>query len=143
MVLTPIGSLGFTYLLSGESTWGTADEIKAAAVIAPLGILTFTASAAMLEGLVTVMVLAYRVNEKLKADFKAEQERRKQEREQERQRWEQEREQERQRWEQERKERIEALKQEAIQEFIQAASGEVPEEVLERIMKRWQESQNP
>ncbi len=96
------------------------------------------------------MVLAYRVNEKLKADFKAEQERREQERlqreqerEQERERWEQEREQERERWEQERKERIEALKQEAIQEFIQAASGEVPEEVLERIVKRWQESQNP
>ena len=137
MVLTPIGSLGFTYLLSGASTWGTADEIKAAAVIAPLGILTFTASAAMLEGLVTIMVLAYRVNEKLKADFKAEQERREQERLQR----EQEREQERQRWEQERKERIEALKQEGVQEFIQAASGEVSEEVLERIMKRWQESQ--
>ena len=49
---------------------GNAEEIKAAAVIAPLGILTFTASAAMLEGLVTIMVLAYRVNEKLKADFR-------------------------------------------------------------------------
>ncbi len=76
IIATPIGSLVLTYLLSGASLsniWDTKQEFESAAKLAPIGILIYTALAAMLEVLVITMVLGFAIAGKFWEDHKARQ----------------------------------------------------------------------
>ena len=76
IIATPIGSLIIIYLMSGASPtniWNTKQELESAATFAPLGILIYTALAAMLEVLVIAMVLGFAVAGKFWEDHKARQ----------------------------------------------------------------------
>ncbi len=80
---TAIGGVVLTFFLSGASisdVWDTASEFKAAAAIAPIGVLIYTAFAALLEAGVMAMVLALAFAGKLIDEF-YERERRRKERE--------------------------------------------------------------
>ena len=73
IVAAPIGSIVVTYLMSGASLdniWNTEEEFKAAAELAPLGILIHTALAAMLEATVIIMVLGFAVAGRVYEDYK-------------------------------------------------------------------------
>ena len=81
---TAIGGLVLTYFLSGASLtdiWDTSGEFKAAATLAPLAALIYTAFAAMLETGVMAMVLALAVAGKLLEELN-ERERKREERDQ-------------------------------------------------------------
>ena len=80
---TAIGGLVLTYFLSGASLtdiWDTSGEFKAAAALAPLAVLIYTAFAAMLEAGVMAMVLAIAVAGKLLDEFNERQRKREEER---------------------------------------------------------------
>ena len=81
---TAIGGLVLTYFLSGATLtdiWDTSGEFKAAATLAPLAVLIYTAFAAMLEAGVMAVVLAIAVAGKLLDEFN-ERERKRKERDQ-------------------------------------------------------------
>ncbi len=77
---TAIGGVVLTYFLSGASftdIWDTSSEFKAAATLAPLAVLIYTAFAAMLETGVMAMVLALAVAGKFIDEFNDREKRRK------------------------------------------------------------------
>ena len=80
---TAIGGLVLTYFMSGASLtdiWDTSSEFKAAATLAPLAVLIYTAFAAMLEAGVMAMVLAIAVAGKLLDEFNERERKREEER---------------------------------------------------------------
>ena len=86
---TAIGGIVLTFFLSGASlsdVWDTTSEFKAAAGIAPIGVLIYTAFAALLEAGVMAMVLAMAVAGKLIDEFYERQERRKEQEKQQEER---------------------------------------------------------
>ena len=65
-VATPIGSLLVTFGLSQTESvgwWGSAAELNIAADFASLGVLFYTATFALLEVVVIIMVLAWKMKE--------------------------------------------------------------------------------
>ena len=129
IVATPIGSTVVTYLMSGASLndiWNTREEFKAAAELAPLGILIHTALAALLEATVMIMVLGFALAGQVYEDYKERQAKR----------------------EAQRKEYIDSLKDQGREEAIALAleadrqrkeTGEELEEAMERLTREgWQ-----